>query len=130
MFCRTFVNRSAAISFIYTVRPPSCRSGLIVHSKTAWAYVLFLTTYLLPTSTWPIIILNVDQTDLSGSQTIFRFPFFGQSEQKWKIQLSCLFIFCIKNLHFACKWQLFFSFFGHFDQKTKLEKWNEPDNNS
>ena len=29
--------------------------------------------------------------------------------------LSCLFIFCIKNSHFA------FSFSGHFDQKTKNE---------
>ena len=35
------------------------------------------------------------------------------------------FIFCIRNLHFAWKWQLIFSFFGHFDQKPKTEKWNE-----
>ena len=35
---------------------------------------------------------------MSGS---FRFSFFRQSDQKRKNQLSCLFIFCIKNPHFA-----------------------------
>ena len=40
----------------------------------------------------------------------------------WKNQLSCLFIFCIKNQHFAWKLQLTFSFFGHFDQKNEKRK--------
>ena len=56
----------------------------------------------------------------------FHFLFFGQSDQKRKHQLSCLFVLCIKNPHFAWKWQLFFSLFGDFDQKTENEKWNEP----
>ena len=37
-----------------------------------------------------------------------------------------MFIVCIKNPLFAWKWQMIFLFFGHFDQKTKNEKWNEP----
>ena len=48
--------------------------------------------------------------NLCPVHSIFRF--FGQSDQKWKNQLSCLFIFCIKNPHFAWKWHLIFLFFG------------------
>ena len=33
--------------------------------------------------------------------SISRFSFFGQSDQKRKKQLSCSFIFCTKNWHFA-----------------------------
>ena len=52
--------------------------------------------------------------------SIFRFSFFGQSDQKRKKnQLSCLFIFCLKNSQFAWKWQLIFLLFGHFHPKTK-----------
>ena len=58
---------------------------------------------------------------------IFHLSFFGQSDQKRKNQLSSLFIFCIENLHFTCKWLLIFSFFGHCDQKTKNKKWNGSD---
>ena len=53
---------------------------------------------------------------------------FGQSDQKWKNQLSYLIIFCIKNPHFARKWQpIFLGFFGQTDEKLKNEKWNEHD---
>ena len=67
---------------------------------------------------------------MSGS---FHFLFFVFWPKKWqktqKSQLSCLFIFSIKKIHILPEndsW--FFLFFGHFDQKTKNEKWNEPDN--
>ena len=56
---------------------------------------------------------------------IFRFSFFGQNDQKQKNQLSCLFIFCIKNPHFAWKRQLIFSFFGQSDQKPKKSEDSE-----
>ena len=82
-------------------------------------------------SLWPKNSPNIFQTLLSQSSCMlllfgsFHFSFFGQSDQKRKNQLTCLFIFCIKSSHFAWKWQLIFSFFGHFDQKPKTEKWNE-----
>ena len=47
--------------------------------------------------------------------------FFVFLDQKRKNPLSCLFIFCIKNPHFAGKWQMIFSLFCHFDLKTKNE---------
>ena len=63
---------------------------------------------------------------MSGS---FHFSFFG-FWSKWtktkENQLSSLFIFCIKNPHFAWKWQRFFSSFGQSKQKMINEKWNEP----
>ena len=54
---------------------------------------------------------------------VFRFLF--KVTKNEKNQLSYLFIFCLKNSHFAWRWQLIF--FGHFDKKTKNEKWNELD---
>ena len=63
---------------------------------------------------------------VSGS---FHFSFFGQSDQKRKNQLSCLFIFCIKNPYFAWKCQLIFSIFGHWP-KNKPKNGINPTVNS
>ena len=54
------------------------------------------------------------------------FRFLVKATKKWKNQLSYLFIFCIKNQHFAWKCQLIFLV---TDQKTRNEKWNEPNKN-
>ena len=53
--------------------------------------------------------------------SIFRFSLFGQSDQKRKNQLSCLYIFCIKNLHFAWN-SYFFCVFWLLTKKRKM-KW-------
>ena len=57
--------------------------------------------------------------------SIFCFSFFGHSDQNLKNQLSCLFIFCIKNHHFARRDSLFFHFLATLT-KTKNKKLNEP----
>ena len=46
------------------------------------------------------------------------FCFFGQSDQKTKKSTVLYFIFCIKNLQFAWKWQLIYSFLV-----TLTKKW-------
>ena len=43
--------------------------------------------------------------------SFFVFHFLVKVIKNKKNQLSCLFIFCTKNPHFAWKWQLIFSFF-------------------
>ena len=45
-----------------------------------------------------LVFKNNELLILTGS---FHFLFFGQNNQKRKNWLSCLFIFCIKNPHFA-----------------------------
>ena len=53
----------------------------------------------------------------------FHFSFFCQSDQKQR--KNHLFIFCIKNLNFAWKWELFFRFWSKW---PKNKKRNESDN--
>ena len=55
----------------------------------------------------------------------FHFSFFGQSDQNMKKSFSGkMRIFYTENKQTG---QLIFFVFGHFDQKTKNEKWNESD---
>ena len=57
----------------------------------------------------------------------FYFSFFGQSDQKTK-KSTVIFrqnedFFCTENKQTG---QVIFFISGHFVQKTKMEKWNEP----
>ena len=57
--------------------------------------------------------------------SIFRFLFFGQSDQNEKNQLSCLFIFSINKSTFCLKMTA--AFFGFWSLGPKNEKRKEPD---
>ena len=62
---------------------------------------------------------------LSG---LFHFSFFCFMVKvtKKEKKMSCLFIFCIKNLHFAWKWQPIFSFLVTLTKKQKMKNWMNP----
>ena len=52
------------------------------------------------------------------------FRFFVTLTKKGRNLLSCLFIFCLKNLHFSWKCQQIFFIFRWFWQKKRKMKWN------